>query len=336
MSSRPGQGAAAGHGHGPRDGGARYDLVPALFAHDVAGYAPEGWMSGQDWLDDLPALLGTLLHEWELEPIGRPLHGVCAVVVPVRLLGAGRETVGVSGEGVLKVTWPHREAAAEPLALQTWNGHGAVRLVRADPSRFAMLLERLHTRDLARVEIDEACGVIGDLLSTLRRPAHPRIPSLTAYAERQAEELRAAPPVLPRRYLDQAAALAGELVTRAPSEDRLLHTDLHYTNVLGAYRSPWLAIDPKPMGGDVAFEVAPALWNRADELGTGSQVRWSLRRRLEIICERAGIDEGRARAWTIVREADNAVDLASAGAALGAGGRDRISLAVTIIKAMND
>ncbi len=69
----------------------------------------------------------------------------------MRLLGAGRETVGVSGEGVLKVTWPHPEAAPEPLALQSWNGHGSVRLVRADPSRFAMLLERLHTRDLTRL-----------------------------------------------------------------------------------------------------------------------------------------------------------------------------------------
>ncbi len=74
-----------------------------------------------------------------------------------------------------------------------------------------------------------------------------------------------------------------------------------------------------------------ALGNCAAELGTGAQIRWSLRRRLEIICERSGIDEGRARAWTIVREADNAVDLAG-----DPGARDRISLAVMIIKAMND
>ena len=66
-------------------------------------------------------------------------------------------------------------------------------------------------------------------------------------------------------------------------------------------------------------------------------MRWSLRRRLEIICERAGIDEGRARAWTIVREADNALEVAgSEGVPLDADARDRISLAVTIIKAMND
>ncbi len=307
-----------------------FDLIPAHFAHDISQREADGYLSGEDWLHGLPSLLQSLLAEWELEPIGRSLNGTCSVVVPVRLLGTDREQT-VSGEAVLKVSWPHPEAATEALALQIWNGHGAARLLRADPARFALLLERLETRDLTRVDIDEACEVIGDLLATLRRPGHARTPSLTAYAERQAVELAAAPPVIPRRYLDQAAALAGELLRRPPDEFRLLHTDLHYENVLAGIRTPWLAIDPKPMSGDPAFEVAPALWNRADELGTGSQIRWSLRRRLEIICERAGIDEGRARAWTIVREADNALEFADVP-----GARERISLAVMIIKAMND
>lgn len=314
----------------------RFDLVPAHFAHEVSSYpaATADGVTGEDWVLDLPDLLTDLLTEWELEPIGRSMNGSCSVVVPVRLLGSGREAVGVSGEAVLKVTWPHPEAATEHLALAAWNGHGAARMVRADPSRHALLLERLHDRDLMRLPIDDACAVIGDLLSTLRRPPHPRMPLLDAYANRQSVELRAAPAVIPRRYLDQAAALAEELVARPAAETRLLHTDLHYTNVLGSYRAPWLAIDPKPMAGDVAFEVAPALWNRADELGTGSQIRWSLRRRLEIICERAGIDEGRARAWTIVREADNAVDVADDPDHSWA--RERINLSVMIIKAMND
>lgn len=259
------------------------------------------------------------------------MGGSCSVALPVRLLGLGRATGDAVAEAVLKVTWPHPEAAAESLALQAWDGRGAVRLLRADPRRFALLLERLHERDLGQVDIDSACEVVGDLLRALRRPAHPRLPRLTAYAERQARELRAGPAVIPRRYLDQAAALASELAAEPSPEEALLHTDLHYGNVLAADRSPWLAIDPKPMAGDPAFEVAPALWNRPEELGTGSSVRWSLRRRLAIICERAGIDEGRARAWTIVREADNALDLAADQAA-----RDRVSLAVMIIKAMND
>ncbi|MGN6753205.1 MAG: aminoglycoside phosphotransferase family protein [Intrasporangium sp.] len=307
------------------------DLIPAHFAHRISTYPADGHLSGEDWIAELPRLLADLLDEWELEPIGPTMTGVCSIALPVRLLGSHRELAGVSGEAVLKVSWPHPEAATESLALQVWNGHGAARLYRADPARFAILLERLHPRDLSRVDIDTACEVIGGLLATLRRPPHPRIPRLDDYAERQAVELREARPVIPRRYLDQAAALARELVVRPPGEDRLLHSDLHYFNVLGAYRSPWLAIDPKPMAGDVAFEIAPSLWNRAEELGTGSEIRWSLRRRLEIICERAGIDEGRARAWTIVREADNALEAAD-----DPDGHDRVSLAVVIIKAMND
>ncbi|EWT00328.1 kinase [Intrasporangium oryzae NRRL B-24470] len=306
------------------------DLIPAHFAHAVSAYPPEGHVSGEDWIATLPGLLTDLLDEWELEPVERSMWGTCSVAVPVRRLGRpADETEPV--DAVLKVTWPHLEAATESLALQTWNGHGAVRLIRADPGRFAILLERLETRDLTGVDIDEACEVIGDLLATLRRPAHPRVPSLATWATLKATQLHDAPPVIPRRYLDQASALARELVARPPAEERLLHTDLHYENVLAARRAPWLAIDPKPMAGDVAFEVAPLLWNRADELGTGPQIRWSLRRRLEIVCERAGIDEGRARAWTIVREAVNALWLADDPSA-----RDRISLAVMIIKAMND
>ena len=233
-----------------------------------------------------------------------------------------------SGPAVLKVTWPHHEALTEHLGLRRWDGRGAVRLLRADPRRFALLLERLDaTTDLRSVPVDEACGVIGDLLARLRVPALPQVPTLSTYASRQ---LAKPPPVdvLPRRFVEQGRRLAAELVSDPEVDAWLLHTDLHYENVLRGGREPWLAIDPKPTAGDRAFEVAPALWNRADELGTGSSVRWNLRRRLEIVCEHAEIDEARAKAWTIVREVDNATDPAEGSA--------RAGLAVAIIKAMND
>ncbi len=38
-----------------------------------------------------------------------------------------------------------------------------------------------------------------------------------------------------------------------------------------------------------------------------SDVRGALRRRLSVVCEHGGIDEDRARAWTIVREVQNAL-----------------------------
>ena len=302
------------------------ELVPEGFRARVAGYPPDeidptAWyaVAGEEWLRRLPGLLTDLLAEWSLVPGGEVGWGAGAVAVPV---------TSPSGPAVLKVTWPHHEAVTEHLGLRHWDGRGAVRLLRADPRRFALLLERLDaSTDLRALPVDDACGVIGDLLAQLRSPALPQVPTLSAYAARQ---LAKPPPVdvLPRRFVEQGRRLAAELVTDPDVDGALLHTDLHYENVLRGTRQPWLAIDPKPTAGDRAFEVAPALWNRADELGSGSSVRWNLRRRLEIVCEHAGIDEERAKAWTIVREVDNAADPAE--------GSGRASLAVAIIKAMND
>ncbi|MEP6649302.1 MAG: aminoglycoside phosphotransferase family protein [Lapillicoccus sp.] len=302
------------------------ELVPEGFRARVATYSadkvdPSAWyaVTGEDWLGRLPGLLTGLLEEWSLVPDGEVGWGYAAVAVPVR---------SPTGAAVLKVTWPHFEALTEHLGLRQWDGRGAVRLLRADPRRFALLLERLDaSTDLRSVPVDEACGVIGDLLAQLRSAALPQVPTLSAYAARQLAKPPAVP-VLPRRFVEQGRRLAADLAADPDVDAWLLHTDLHYENVLRGVRQPWLAIDPKPTAGDRAFEVAPALWNRADELGTGSSVRWNLRRRLEIVCERAGIDEDRAKAWTIMREVDNATDATA--------GRVRASLAVAIIKAMND
>lgn len=251
---------------------------------------------------------------------GTSRWGACAVVVPV---------TGPQGPAMLKVTWPHAEARAEHLALRAWDGRGAVRLLRADPHRFALLLERLDPgSDLAAEPIDEACRALGGLLTQLSVPALARTPTLSAYAARQAADPGPGREVLPRRFVEQARHLAAQLSTDPGVDARLLHTDLHFANVLRGQRHRWLAIDPKPMAGDPAFEVAPALWNRVADLGTGSSVRPALRRRLEIVCEHAGIDEQRAKAWTIVRLVDYARSEPPGSAAA--------SLAVAVVKAMND
>lgn len=302
------------------------ELVPEGFRARVAAYPldavdPDAWyaVTGEDWLRRLPGLLTDLLADWSLVPDGEVRWGAGAIAVPVQ---------SPSGPAVLKVTWPHHEAQTEHLGLRHWDGRGAVRLLRADPRRFALLLERLDaSTDLHTVGVDDACAVIGDLLAQLRTPALPQVPTLAAYAARQLAE-PAPDGVLPRRFVEQGRRLAADLGSDAEAVAWLLHTDLHYENVLRGVRQPWLAIDPKPTAGDRAFEVAPALWNRTEELGTGSSVRWNLRRRLEIICEHAGIDDARAKAWTIVRELDNASDPAA--------GPGRAGLAVAVIKAMND
>jgi len=257
---------------------------------------------GPDWaafVDRLPKLAAGLLEEWQLTADGDALHGYCALVLPVRTAG-GRPAV-------LKIVAPDDESEHEHLALQHWHGRGAVELLRADPHRCALLLERLHREDLTGLWDVEACEVVADLYTRLHVPAPPQLRPLTMYVERWGTDLAELPrkaPV-PRRLVEQALALGRDLVADPASTGTMIHTDLHYENVLAADREPWLAIDPKPMSGDPHYELAPMLWNRWEELA--GDVRRGVRRRFHALVDAAGLDEDRARDWVVVRMVHNAL-----------------------------
>jgi streptomycin 6-kinase len=255
-----------------------------------------------DFLDRLPGLVRDLLGEWRLSTDGEPTHGSCALVVPVRTTG-GRPAV-------LKVGWPHWEASHEHLALQHWHGNGAASLLRADPRRFALLLERLHHEDLAELWDVEACEVVGGLYGRLHVPAPPQLVTLSSCVARWSAELAELPrdAGVPHRMVEQAVSLGRDLAAAPGTDGRLVHTDLHYANVLAADREPWLAIDPKPLSGDPHYEVAPMLWNRWAELVSAHRsVRDGIRLRFHTIVDVAGLDEHRARDWVVVRMMCNAL-----------------------------
>lgn len=290
---------------------------------------PDDWQhhTDQAWVSRLPGLVRDLLDEWELTDTGVQRHGVCAVVLLV-------ETA--DGEpAALKVGWPHPEAEHEHLALQHWHGNGAVRLLRADPGRSAMLLERLHPTDLTESWDVEACEIVGGLYGRLHVPAVPQLRTLSSYVaewtRRLAELPRSAP--LPHRMVEQAVSLGRAFVSDDGCDGTMIHGDLHYENVLAADREPWLVIDPKPVSGDPHYEVAPLLWNRWDELD--GDIRGGVRRRFHAVVDAAGLDEDRARDWVVVRMLHNA--LWSLEDAAGTGHEPEVlTQCVAIAKAVQD
>jgi len=317
------------------------------------------------WLDRLPRLFADLLDEWGLTREGDDLwHGACSLVAPVRT---------TDGEpAVLKVTADaDDESVHEGLTLQHWHGDGAVRLLRADPHRRALLLERLDRRDLTSVRDVEACEIVAGLYPRLHVPALPQLATVTSYVARWLENLagQARDIPIPHRYREQALSLGRDLVADPASVGRIIHGDLHYANVLASppaldpdrrgspverdrprspversrpgspverSRDPWLAIDPKPMSGDPHYEPAPMLWNRYDELG--GDVRRGLRRRFHALIDAAGLDEDRARDWVVVRMVINAnwsvEDAQRAGRGLDADERRWITRCIAISKAV--
>jgi len=302
------------------------DVPAGLLAQAALG--PE-WA---DWLERLPALAAELVEEWQLEPDGDPMHGFCALVLPVRT-PAGRPAV-------LKLHLPDEESEHEALGLQHWQGNGAVRLLRADPHRYALLLERLHREDLTDLWDLEACEIVAGLYGRLHVPAPPQLRTLTSYVDRWAAALGDLPrsAAIPPRLVEQARSLARDLVADPDSVGRMIHGDLHYENVLAGDREPWLVIDPKPVSGDPHYEPAPMLWNRFEELA--GDVRGGLRRRFHTLVDVAALDEHRARDWVVVRMVFNAMwahqDAQRAGRGLSADERDWVTQCITIAKAVQD
>ena len=261
-------------------------------------------MLGPDWgrwLDTLPRLLLDVLEEWELRRDGDELwHGFCSLVAPVLTAAGTPAVVKISFDG-------DDESVHEALALQHWHGDGTVRLLRADPRRRAILLERLDRRDLSEVWDLEACEIVAGLYPKVHVPALPQLATVTSYVDKWLSDLENLPAEapIPRRFREQALSLGRDLVADPASVGRVIHGDLHYENVLAAppdadpARGEWLVIDPKPMSGDAHYEPAPMLWNRWDELA--GDVRGGLRRRFHTIVDHAGLDEDRARDWVVVR-----------------------------------
>ncbi len=216
----------------------------------------------------------------------------------------------------------------------------AVRMVRADPRRRALLLERLHHRTLDDLGELEACEVVAGLYPRLHLPAFPQLRPLTGYFERWLDDLAALGRELPvpPRMVEQALHLGRALVTDPASTGTVVHGDLHFQNVLAADREPWLAIDPKPMSGDPHYEPAPMLWNRWEEMA--GDLRGGIRRRFHTLVDAGGLDEHRARDWAVVRmvvdASWSAMDARRADRSLSSDERDRITQCVAIVKAVQD
>lgn len=279
-------------------------MVPAELAALHQKYSGE---SGQAWISALPALAAMCIDRWQLQIDGESAFGAVALIIPVARRDGSR--------AVLKLQPVDDETGGEPTALRAWAGRGAVRLLEHEPGSGAMLLERLDAaRDLTVVEDDLAAArIIAELLDQLNSVPAPagmrRLSDIAAAILAEVPDaVRLAGDADERRLLSQCAARLAAMITD-PIEDRLLHWDLHYFNVLstldGSQR--WTAIDPKPLSGDSGFELMPALWNRWEDLiRTGDPSR-ALLRRFDVMTEVLALDRPRAATWTLARVLQNAV-----------------------------
>lgn len=258
--------------------------------------------TGQAWLEQLPALLAEIAGEWSLS-IGKHFPNLGYNYVAPALRADGVATV-------LKVTpfRPH-DVARESAALRTYGGRGAVALLAVDQTRGAMLLERATPgtmlRSLAMADDEEGTRIAALVLRDLWQPVPATHPF--RLLEERAAELSA----LRVRYDGGTGPLAEALVTLAEvyfaellatTERRVvLHGDLHYENILAAERAPWLAIDPKGLVGDPAYEPSTLMYNPMPDFPSNPDAPRLLRRRLDVLTEVLGCERVRLRRWAVAQ-----------------------------------
>jgi streptomycin 6-kinase len=194
-----------------------------------------------------------------------------------------------------------------------------VELVADDEGGAALLLERLDaTRMLEDVEIDEACAVIGQIVLDVSAVSAPAgVLRAKDELERITTSIRAqwagVGSVVSEMLAEQALATLADLITDLGAAEStplpLVHGDLHFRNVLHTLPetepSAWKAIDPFPFAGLPELDVIAALRNRWTDAQTTGNVDRALRRRVDMICEPAGLDRRLARAAAQAVAVDN-------------------------------
>jgi len=255
--------------------------------------------AGIEWLSRLPSIIAECAQRWSL-----------TVMPPFEPLSYNYVAPAVRADGtdvVLKVGVPNRELLTEIEALRLFDGHGIVQLLDADPDQGLLLLERLKPgTPLSSLADDErATSIAVQVMLQLWRPApleHP-FPTVAKWAaglKRMREHFGGGCGPFPSGLVEAAETLFTELIG-SMGESVLLHGDLHHENILAAERQPWLALDPKGLVGEAAYEVGALLRNPMPQLLTEPQPERHLGRRVDQLAEELGFEGARLVGWGLAQ-----------------------------------
>jgi streptomycin 6-kinase len=281
--------------------------------------------AARDWLAGLPDLIAQVRDEFQLR-LAPPLYGgSCSWVAPAELPDGTRV--------IVKIGWPHREMYGEPTALRLWGGRGAVRLVAHYRQRHALLLERCEPgTELARSteptadRLRAGCAVLRRLWSAPLPGSGDGsggtgsgaagsgdggggiewVADVTAeWADLVDERMDRLRPGYDPGLVAEGAALLRTLSGSA-ARTVVLHGDFNPGNVLAAGGGRWLAIDPKPMLGDPAYDPWPLLEQVDDPFAHPDPVP-VLRDRVALLSDELDLDAGRIVRWAVARGVETAL-----------------------------
>lgn len=269
-------------------------------------------LAGKNWLDSIPSLVQKYEEKWRF---------VAHDPYPLNYNYVAPVTLSDGSEAVLKMGFPgDKELVTEREALELYGGKGVVKLLNAAPEDAVLLVEKIEPgMPLSQIADDvQATKIFAEVFKKIRisvpeNHSFPSIGDWSAAIPNLRHEYAGKPCPLPEQLLDTAELLFEELI--ATSEPvKLCHGDLHHDNILSSDREGWLAIDPKVVVAEPAYDVAAMIRNPYQKLKLVDDLQPLLESRLRILAEKLSFDIHRLHKWCLAQTVLSAVWSVEGGA----------------------
>ncbi|MDP3533052.1 MAG: aminoglycoside phosphotransferase family protein [Alphaproteobacteria bacterium] len=245
---------------------------------------------GKNWLHSLPKLIQEYAEDWHLTQL-TPFNNLTYNYV----LSAVQNTKPV----ILKISPDIESLRKEANALRAFAEHSCVKLYAEKDD--ALLIERAipgqSLKNYFNLRDEEAIYIASDLITKLHKaplPIENQFPHISDWLALLDQDLN-----IPSEYLQKARDLKNHLLETSP-KNVLLHGDLHHDNIL-SHSNDWIAIDPKGIIGDPAYEIAAFIRNPIPDLLTIPNAKEIIEKRIQLFAHILKTPSQRIAQWNFVQ-----------------------------------
>lgn len=269
-----------------------FDRWPAKFTKTILDAHGE---KGASWFTDLPNIIEEIEGNWSLK-VGKPFENLSYHFVAPCVCDNG-------SEAVLKIGFPEKDSPVfnEAAMLKIYDGRGAVNFLRLDEKNLALLIEKLtpgrHLKTVFQNDKTQAVEIYTEALrKIIRKP--PENHGFVRLDDWFRGFEKAENTEFPAQVIKKARGFYEE---SRLEQKFLLHGDFHHENILSAERSPFLAIDPKGIIGELGYEISVFLNNHVWWLASNGNIREKLDEAVKKIAEAFEIEPLNLRKWAFAQ-----------------------------------
>jgi streptomycin 6-kinase len=249
---------------------------------------------GEAWLAELPAIISSLAQHWRLDGL-----------IPVEQMNYNYVALAIQADKtpvVMKISCDESLILNEYNALKHFNGRASIKALDIEKSHHALLLERAipgtSLQENYPRQVKNTIAIYAEVVKSLSTPISST--DEFTHVSKWCDTIdRIDKRQIDQHLIDCARDLRSFLLSSAERE-YICHGDLHLENVI-QHREQWLAIDPKGIIGEMAFEAAAFNLISDDEMRDTPTVSKTMHDRILALSTALDLSYQRLLYWFFLR-----------------------------------